>query len=292
MGNNVFNHELKLIGQQITESKLQFTSIYIQSTRITHIDNNTFPDGKYDEINIANNEKLEFIDSQAFGGSVKNFRVINNPKLNQSIFAIMASLNISNTINLNKNSISEIPANAFKGLVSKIDLTENSIKKIGSNAFSSLTRLENLTLDYNLIDFLDNYSLNFSSNKLHKIIKLNNNNISSESFSDNFLPKLENNRINIHFEDNLIDSLPEKAFRQFLGENGHKIFLDRNPVKCDCDMKWIIDRPQSNHIFEVFCKEKQKSIFDLTPEEFECNKTKTTVTKLSSTTEKTTKSFN
>jgi hypothetical protein len=272
-GDQVTSHRLKFIGQQIKAKDFHFDGISIVNTSVVHIYNDTITANDYFFIYIAGNQNLTSIESHAFSGDVKVFEFFANLKADKSIFTAMKNLNITEMIQMNFNNFSVIPENAFESSAKQINLVYNYIRKIGSNAFSSLPNLEFLNLKNNLIDAIDNYGLNFTMNKLNKTISLFNNRLSSKSFADNSLPKLANNSMTINLKENFIDKLPEKVFKPFLQEEIHTILLDNNQVKCDCDMKWIIEEPQSNHINDIYCVDKKKSIFDLDSEEFGCQQT-------------------
>jgi hypothetical protein len=269
-GDKVTSHGLKFIGRQIKAKNYHFDGISIVNTSVVHIYNDTITAKDYFFISIAGNQNLTSIESHAFSGNVKNFEFFANLKADKSIFTAMKNLNITERIEMNFNNFSVIPENAFNSSAKQIDLFYNFIKKIGSNAFSSSPNLEFLNLKNNLIDTIDNYGLNFTTNKMNKTISLFNNRLSSKSFAVNSLPKLANNSITINLKENFIDKLPEKVFKPFLQEESHTILLDNNQIKCDCYMKWIIEEPQSNHINDVYCVDKKKSIFDLDSKEFNC----------------------
>ncbi len=274
----ISSHELKLVGQQILENKYQFDSITISNTSVIRIDNNTFPSGNFRIIQLDHNENLEFIDPYAFSGSVKSFLFENNTKMNESIFNVMKNLNITEKIVINFNNINEIPKNALNSSAKEINLENNRFKKIGSNAFSSLPNLEILSLKNNSIESIDDFGLDLKSNEFHKTIYLNHNKLNETSFKEKSLPKLKDDSVFIHLEDNLIHNLTENIFKPFLVEEKHKVFFERNQFKCNCSMRWINEEPQSKHIYGVFCADKQKSIFDTTPEELGCKEVATTFT--------------
>jgi hypothetical protein len=271
----VSSHELKLVGQQILENNYQFDSITISNTSVIRIDKNTFPSGNFQVIQLDHNENLEFIDPQAFSGSVKSFLFENNPKMNESIFNVIKNLNITEKMVINFNNLNEIPMNALNSSAKEINMENNRIKKILSNAFSSLPNLEILSLKNNSIESIDDFGLNLKSNEFHKTIYLNHNKLNVASFKEKSLPKLKDDSVFIHLEDNLIHSLTDNIFKPFLVEEKHKIFFERNQFECDCSMRWIAEEPQSNHIYGVFCADKQKSIFDATPKELGCKETTT-----------------
>jgi hypothetical protein len=198
--------------------------------------------------------------------------------MNESIFNVTKNLDITEKIVIKFNNINEIPVNALSGSAKEINLENNLFKKIGSNAFSSLPNLEILSLKNNSIESIDDFGLDLKSNGLHKTIYLNHNKLNATSFKEKTLPKLKNDTIFIHLEDNLIHSLTENIFKPFLVEKKHKIFLERNKFECNCSMRWVTEGPQSEHIYGVFCADKQKSIFDATPEELGCEEIATTLT--------------
>jgi hypothetical protein len=269
-GKNVFSHELTLVGQQIKESKIHFNSIHIENTSLTHIEKETFPSGTYDQILIKNNENLQFIDSHAISGTVKKLEVVNNPKLNESIFSLEKNLKVSEAINLSSNNISSVPWDIFKSNAINIHLENNFIRKIESNVFSSLPNLEILNISNNLIDNIEHNGLYFITNKKQKIIFLNNNRLTASSFASNFISRLSGDSVVLHLEDNKIENLPEYIFRPFLGGDRHKIYMDNNPVECNCSMKWITEEPQSKHVYSIDCNGIDKSIFELADDELGC----------------------
>jgi hypothetical protein len=195
---------------------------------------------------------------------------MNNPKLNESIFSLEKNLKVSEAINLSSNNISSVPSDLFKSNAINIHLENNFIRKIESYAFSSLPNLEILNISNNMIDNIEHNGLYFITNKKQKIIFLNNNRLTASSFASNFIPRLSGDSVVLHLEDNKIGNLSEYIFRPFLGEDRHKIYMDNNPVECDCNMKWITEEPQSKHVYSIDCNDIDKSIFELTDDELGC----------------------
>ncbi len=72
----------------------------------------------------------------------------------------------------------------------------------------------------------------------------------------------------------MIDSLPEKRFELFWEKMDTKSFLDRNIVICDCGIKWIIDKPQSSHVYEIFVRISNKAFLTLLLKSFCAKKQK------------------
>jgi hypothetical protein len=196
--------------------------------------------------------------------------MINNPKIDEKIFSVIKNLDISEGIRINYNNLSTIPENAFKGLAKEIHLEYNFIERIGSNAFTLLPNLETLDMNNNLIDTIEKFGLNFAPNKMNKTISLFKNRLSSKSFVVDSLPRMQNDSIVINLEENLIENLPEFVFKPFLEGENHVIYFDRNGFKCDCSLKWILGEPQSDHVYDIYCSDKKKSVFDLINEEFGC----------------------
>ncbi len=288
IGSAIADHELGLIGSNIKSgSDSRFSSLTIQNTAITQLDNNTYIDANFDEIIIENNTQLISINNQSFKkGFVKNLYIRNNPKLNDSIFSLLKYLKISDEIRFDGNDMKEIPSDAFDSDAKSITLDHNRIERIHSNAFSSLPYLTHLSIDHNLIDSIEKNGLNFSVNNFRSmIVSLNNNKLTANSFSTHSLPKLKEISVSLHLENNHLTEFPEDVFRNFVEENQHKIYLNGNMFDCDCNIKWIIDKPQSNHVFSVYCDDKQKSVFSMKSEEFICKETeKTTETIFSKST--------
>jgi hypothetical protein len=250
---------------------------------VTEIEKNTFSQTIFDYIHIDNNQKLVKIDSHAFKSSpaMKSLMLVNNPKLSDnSIFELARNLNPTESIGFVGNGIKEIPANAFNvnHTISSLKyflLTNNKIEKIGANAFLGHPNLLQITLHHNHILQLDNNSLklDYSKNGEHDglvFIFLSSNNLTASSFSAKTFGDIQHNALTVDLESNQIHELPESVFKALIEPEGSVVYAYNNEFKCNCGMKWILEKKASNRIQGLYCANIQKSIQGLTEKELGC----------------------
>jgi len=188
------------------------------------------------------------------------------------------------TLNLNNNKIEELLDDHFEGMprVTSLSLDYNKISIIHPGAFSGLEeQLQFLSLAANKISSVPTSSLR----PLHQLntLHLNDNNISRleedsfEEFGGHIQNLwLQNNKIceipSATFEDlttlewlklnnNELTSLPYELIEPILSTLKH-IDIYKNPLICDCEMKWykswwmseyqIVD---TDHIKDITCKD-------------------------------------
>ncbi len=144
-------------------------------------------------------------------------------------------------INLNNNNLEHIPSGVFKDMpnVTWLNLAINQINRIDDNSFINIPSLTQLFLQKNKLKVLKanmfNGLVNLLEFKLHDneiyFIQLN---AFSQLTSLFILYLNENNLAHIHkqiFDHSnyqTVNSLPA-------------VHLDGNPLKCNCDLSWIID---------------------------------------------------
>lgn len=197
------------------------------------------------------------------------------------MFHLIQNLSPTETIQVeNNNQITYIPGKAFIGSnqfesgVKHIYLSNNNISQINPNAFKYLPNLTHLTLDHNNLvgDGIQDDGFKFYEGQVnrHIIVSLANNKLNSNSFTNETIVLPPKVTISLHLENNLFSDLPKEKFYQIAIKDGNKLFFDGNNFYCDCSMKWIIEWPQSNNIFNVFCVNTKKSIFDMNQSDFAC----------------------
>ncbi|XP_012937853.1 slit homolog 2 protein [Aplysia californica] len=174
-------------------------------------------------------------------------------------------------IRLEENHITQLPSRAFADLsnLKRIDLGKNQISYIAPDAFSGLYSLNSLVLYGNKIkDLPPGVFTGLSSLQL---LLLNANKINCvrvDVFKD-----LENLNL-LSLYDNNIQSLANGTFDPLA--NIQTIHLARNPLICDCNLKWLA------HYLEKYPVEtsgvrcltprrvRKKKISLLRPEKFRC----------------------
>ncbi|KAM5291034.1 LOW QUALITY PROTEIN: nyctalopin [Glossophaga mutica] len=126
---------------------------------------------------------------------------------------------------LNDNLLAELPADAFRGLrhLHTLNLGGNSLGHVARTWFANLAELELLYLDRNSIAFVEEGAFQNLSGLLA-----------------------------LHLNGNHLTVLTWAAFQPgfFLG----RLFLFRNPWRCDCGLEWLRDWMESSgHVTDVPC---------------------------------------
>jgi len=224
---------------------------------------------------IENNQMLKSISIQSFNKSkIDSIVIRNNPNFDDmNVFELIKNLDPIR-IDLTRNSLIGIPFEAFKeenNRIQTILLDYNKIRKIDSNTFDGLTNLKHLSLSYNLIAIINDFGFNFVSLKVnHLLVNLNNNQLGSQSFSSRSINATKTTRISLQLENNDFNTIYENVFKTFLPVERNEINFDGNVFLCDCKMLWVL-KMAKNNVLNVFCEDKDKSIFDLTENELNCN---------------------
>ena len=172
-----------------------------------------------------------------------------------------SSLSSLNKLSVDKNSITAIDKTAFVGLhqLNMLNLASNKLSNVIGKAFSVLDHLDILTLNDNPVGHLNS---KFLSNCQMKELCLSNmsnlqwiekealynlpNLVKLELHSNPMLsyvhpeavikaPQLET----IHLHNNNLLSLPEALVDSL--PKLHSISLYDNPLRCDCNIKWLAD---------------------------------------------------
>ncbi|XP_016052533.1 PREDICTED: nyctalopin [Miniopterus natalensis] len=126
---------------------------------------------------------------------------------------------------LNDNRLAELPADAFSGLrrLQTLNLGGNWLGRVARTWFASLAELELLYLDRNRIAFVEEGAFRNLSGLLA-----------------------------LHLNGNRLTVLTWAAFQPgvFLG----RLFLFRNPWRCDCSLEWLQDwMDSSGQVADVLC---------------------------------------
>nr|XP_014696187.2 nyctalopin [Equus asinus] len=126
---------------------------------------------------------------------------------------------------LNDNRLAALPADAFRGLrrLRVLNLGGNALGQVARAWFADLAELELLYLDRNSIAFVEEGAFQNLSGLLA-----------------------------LHLNGNRLSALAWAAFQPgfFLG----RLFLFRNPWRCDCHLQWLRDWMESSgHVADVPC---------------------------------------
>ncbi|XP_051157460.1 protein slit isoform X1 [Leptopilina boulardi] len=146
-------------------------------------------------------------------------------------------------LRLEQNGITEIPPKAFSPYrkLQRIDLSHNKIEKVAADSFHGLKALDSLVLYGNKITELPSGIFHGLSSL--KLLLLNANEIScirTDLFRD--LTNLEL----LSLYDNNIQSLSNGTFA--ILRNIKVLHLGRNPLICDCNLRWLSNYLHKNRI--------------------------------------------
>ncbi len=258
-----------------------FGYLKIGPTSITAIDAETFGNATFETILFRNNSMLTKIDPKAFSKSaeaetVQVLGIFDSPQYSDSeqVFELVNYLKVKSKVGFDNIGIKEIPDNAFKTdlKLSYLMLNENNIKRIGKSAFTPLTNLIQLAMIYNNVSEIDSNGLTFNlSNKSLKTnltVFLNNNNLTENSFHENWANSKPGNRfVRFLINDNQIKKLPQKVFESvLLSPATEYLGVGGNPYVCDCDMKYLLtDKTKiADKLRNVVCaNHSNKTLFNL-----------------------------
>ncbi|XP_076328954.1 oplophorus-luciferin 2-monooxygenase non-catalytic subunit-like [Tachypleus tridentatus] len=223
-----------------------FGTFHMKNTTVSKIPSRLFGPAKFYSFRITGNLNLYTVEDNAFAGSEPFAELIdmsNNAIFSSSVFQAISKLGRLQYINLENNSLIEVPDNAFgKQLLQFISLRNNKIQSVGQYAFQHLASLQRLDLRDNLITMLQDNVFYFVQTTVDYIsIALENNKI--YDVSNGALVGLK--RSELLLINNLLTTLKAEAFQPYL-ENivkfeGRAIVLKDNPFYCDCHVKWIVE---------------------------------------------------
>ncbi len=77
-----------------------------------------------------------------------------------------------------------------------------------------------------------------------------------------------NSSIRINFEYNNFTKLDENVFKPIIQGKSNELDFDGNHYTCGCNMKWVLGFDHFVH--NIWCKNFNSSIFELTEKELGC----------------------
>ncbi len=262
------NLDLKLISHRLQNGlnsgknslQILIEKLIIRNTTLKHIRSEVFSKIGFQTIEIIDNPRLEFIDKNAFDGSIytaQELKLINNQKLHDSkpyerdIWSFMSKFTNLREIRLIKSSLHSIPDNAFQptngnqNQLRHIEITHSKIDRIGDFAFSELTsQWLNLILSHNRIHTIKSSSFKFSkrSEEVISSINLSNNLLTEDSFESGSFLQIGRPIGTLYLRHNQIKTLDEKIFGPLFDRSDKNFFrleLESNPIVCDCSLQWL-----------------------------------------------------
>lgn len=281
------------LNQNYSESFVEFQSIIISETSITKIDDQIFQKISFQRFRLEQNYYLNLnsIHRNALIASrrtLNSFSASNYGSQEQpspsngdgDVFEMFDEFNALNTLTIIYYKLPHIPRSAFGRSELKrlrnIALNDNDLESIGDYAFYRLPNLSWLSLSFNKIRRITNYTFASESPSQQVLrLELSFNRLTVESFESGWYEHL-NRPVKLELYNNMITYLDRKIFGHFLDHfNETTISLKGNPVKCDCKMKWLLDKKENykNKIHDLICQ-NGKELWDFTGQQLlqECKR--------------------
>ena len=256
--------------KQLSNNEKHFKTFYLNNTYIKALEENTFSEITFDEIDIKGCDNLMNIDRYAFSTTdfiTKGFWLFSNSKLSmdKTIFDILSSFVNIESIYLSDIGFTEIPSKAFRPLIGYQNNLKNltffqEITKIGSHAFFDLKNLSKLSILTRDLISIPDYAFEFEefSDQLFLIQFVYNSNFSA--FNEKTLLNIRRPTQLELYNTNNAYYLEEKVFLPFLLDN------EKNTIKLtevevfdcnDCRNYWIKNISYVNKRVTANCSNKK-----------------------------------
>lgn len=247
---------LQMEHQKQRNKKLIYDEIKLVQTNLEQIGSidDIFQGIAFRRISINRNNNLKRLLPKGFSNPflsriTTEILIEDNPQLganvddNMALFETINSFSSLNTLHLTDNGIRQIPKYAFnktQPVLRELFLTDNRIEQVDDYAFSGLRLVELINLDGNQISVLSEKCLELANdtNKLLRIF-IRSNRLQTNSFVPGMFANLRR-RTYLNLSVNNITSLPQDVFQSFFKRNSI-MSVAKNPLKCDCDFKWLLD---------------------------------------------------
>jgi hypothetical protein len=251
-------HVFENIDNNLRENEKHFKRFYLYNTAITEIEENTFFEVTFDQIEIGFATNLKKINSHAFTSNnlvtkmfrLNNASIVDSPP-NYDIFVVLSSFINLEYLELRGTQISEIPSYAFQpinGTQSKlyyIDFGRNKIEKIGNYSFYDLKNLTYLSFSENPLKLISMNSFHFQnvSNQTFLLNLSYINTLNGSSFTTNSLINIKRLTSILLFGDLNLKFFDQTIFLPFFESNPKNSILLYISPKLDCDdcrSHWLV----------------------------------------------------
>ena len=262
--------------KDLSNNKKHFKRFYLNNTYIKVLEENTFDEITFDEIEINNCLNLTYIERYVFNTTdrvMKNIFIVNNNlNMETRIFEILSSFVNIEFIYLNEKGLNEIPSKAFQpinGYQERLKhLFLGYFVEIGKIAFSNLKNLVWLTFSQAEFDSMPDYTFEFEehSNDTFHLRFLNKLNISAAFNQKTLLNIRRPTKLNFHDLDN-IKFLDQDVFLPFLLDDERNtidvsVSIWKNESEefdCnDCRNYWIIKNQNLTKRVTANCSNKKQ----------------------------------
>ena len=238
-------HSLNFANNKITKlGKLNFSmdnevsELILNHNQIRSLDQDTFEEmTRLTTLDLSTNKiDGDMLDEKQFDKLV-NIKLLNmswNPLrlIKKNVFTIIDFDSLIN-LDLSHCQIKRIEDGAFMLLKLKVlDLSWNELEHFHGHAFRSLRNLVSLNLSHNRFAILNEMPvlpnidvINFDNNQIARVLLRE-----AMGYGTEMLKEL-------YLRNNKLKTFTEDGFDWSLG-NLDSIYLDNNPIECDCQMKW------------------------------------------------------
>ena len=257
--------------KQSSDDEKNFKKFYLNNTYIKVLEENTFDEITFDEIDIIGCDNLTNIDRYAFTATnsvTKRLIIHSNNKLSmdKSIFDVLSNFGNIEFIKLSDIGFNEILSNAFRPINGYQKYLRNltlnlDVTKIGSHAFSNLKNLTQLTLSIGNLISISDYAFEFEKDSdIHFSIELDHNSNFS-AFNDKTLLNIRRPTQLDLLHNNNTHYLDEKVFLPFLLDN------EKNTIKLtevevfdcnDCRNYWLKKNQNITKRVTIDCSNKKQ----------------------------------
>ena len=232
-------------------------NLYLWKNEIERVDNGTFVDLEYLLKLYLNHNKISAIYKETFLGlgrlQILELDWNHLTFLHRGTFRYLSSLK---NLAVNYNKIAFIQDGSFEGMdfLLKLEVRGNRIKTLNSETLGSLMSLNSTDFSSNGISVIDNYAfhcipllqrLDLRQNKLKNIPWLRHMKfLKHVDLSQNAIKEIEDASFEsstmlsvLKLDSNNISTVHARAFDGVTSLE--KLFLNNNPLECDCDLRWF-----------------------------------------------------
>lgn len=246
------NNNITRLSRLNISSDNNVRKINFSNNHINAIDSGAFEEmTKLNELDLSvNNLEGVTLDAKQFINAfdIKKLNMSRNPirVIRKDVFSIV-SFNLLEQLDLSHCQINSIEDDAFDlHRLKALDLSWNDLSVLQEGAFNRLIRLVSLNLSHNKLKVL----AELPELTTVKLLKFDYNQITSVSVRKSMEDRTEMLE-QLYIRNNKIMRFTEEGFYWDL-DFLQGIFLDNNPICCDCEMKWIVaDEKIRNRNFTI-----------------------------------------
>jgi len=220
--------------------------IDVAGNKLSMLDRFTFDRmDKIVSLNLSHNQ-LQNLEPGSFDG-VPNLQELSlDDNLLLDITGVLANLNQLKLLNISQNRLTHIDLALLPTNLHEFSATNNQINQITAFLSNIINRKTN---NLKRIDFSQNRLEKLTSEMIPQSVEV-------AKFSGNLIRDVDQevfaekaNLMELHLSSNQLKSLKQPA-RPVLAQNLH-LFLENNPLKCDCHLDWIKSPKMSTRLSSI-----------------------------------------